>query len=162
MRHPNYYQNLSRIYTYFVYALHILLLPHIIAAESTLNCDYFTRSDRPDETNIRFCHNVLHTYICHKTPTVGNTASLIKPTEELGAIAVERGPRADLEAAQLERSDDYRQRSDTDPWQLIGRVADETVLAAMLAVYEDIGDLGEAEMVRQFIRNETTLPPMML
>lgn len=75
---------------------------------------------------------------------------------------MERGLRADLEAAQLERSDDYRQRPDTDPWQLIGRVADETVLAAMLAVYEDIGDLGEAEMVRQFIRNETTLPPMML
>lgn len=63
-----------------------------------------------------------------------------------------RERRADREAAQLARTADYRQRFlrsvvrkplytnnhfDTDPWQLIGRVADETVRAAMLDTAAD-------------------------
>lgn len=124
------------------------------------------------ETNIRFSRNVHHTYIVQATPPATlATLPSFKPTPESagGADSVER--RAGGEAAQLNAACDFRQRFlrsvvrkplylnrnfNSDPWRLIGRIADETVLAAVQAVQAEIGDLGEAEMVRAFIRNETT------
>lgn len=70
----------------------------------------------------------------------------------------------------MARSADYRQRFvrsvmrkplylnknfDSNPWQLIGRIADDTVRGAMAAVEAEI-DMGEAGLVRSFIRGETT------
>lgn len=57
-------------------------------------------------------------------------------------------------AASQRRKPLYRNRNfDTEPWQLIARIADETVRGALLAVAKSV-DLGEAAMVRSFIRME--------
>lgn len=117
----------------------------------------------PTETNIRFCKNVHHTYIVKPQSSSSIEAVAVKPppSHTIG--------RSAGEAAQLRGSADYRQRFlrsvvrkplylnknfESEPWNLIGRIADETVRSAMMAVEADI-DLGESGIVRSFIQGET-------